>query len=238
MTASTTHPHLGPTWSGRASSSALGRMRPATCAIPLGLQHPDHQEVRQIALSCVGAAGPAVDWIVYEDLPYGRSDTDGTSRAEAVGAIESAGFQLSELRPDLDADMATKAAAVACYPSQLLALRLSSHLRHRYRGRALLVPTARDRPSGPSHSAHSITTRSPSIGDALTEEELVLRLPQVVGQGAVGPDHPVPWDSVTGSGQDLTDGPGRPAPGPAADTAVGHDAPRGDGGHTGQDPTG
>lgn len=105
--------------------SALGRMRPATCAIPLGLQHPDHQEVRQIALSCVGAAGPAVDWIVYEDLPYGRSDTDGTSRAEAVGAIESAGFQLSELRPDLDADMATKAAAVACYPSQLLALRLS-----------------------------------------------------------------------------------------------------------------
>jgi LmbE family N-acetylglucosaminyl deacetylase len=105
--------------------AALGRLGPGTCAIPLGLQHPDHQEVRQIALSCVGAGASAVDWVVYEDLPYGRNDPDGSSRVEAVAAIESAGLRLSELRPDLDPDMTTKAAAVACYPSQLLALRLS-----------------------------------------------------------------------------------------------------------------
>jgi LmbE family N-acetylglucosaminyl deacetylase len=105
--------------------AALERLKPGTCAIPLGLQHPDHQEVRQIALSCVGGAGSDVDWVVYEDLPYGRNDPDGSSRAEAVAAIESAGLRLSELRPDLDPDMTIKAAAVACYPSQLLALRLS-----------------------------------------------------------------------------------------------------------------
>jgi LmbE family N-acetylglucosaminyl deacetylase len=105
--------------------AALERLSPATCAIPLGLQHPDHQEVRQIALSCVGSSGPPVEWVVYEDLPYGRSDPDGSSHAEAVAAIESAGLRLSELRPDLDPEMTTKAAAVACYPSQLLALRLS-----------------------------------------------------------------------------------------------------------------
>jgi LmbE family N-acetylglucosaminyl deacetylase len=105
--------------------SALDRIGPGTCVIPLGLQHPDHQDVRQIALSCVGDAGPAVDWVVYEDLPYGRNDPGGTSRRQAVEAIRSAGFQLSELRPDLDPEMTTKAAAVACYASQLLALRMS-----------------------------------------------------------------------------------------------------------------
>jgi LmbE family N-acetylglucosaminyl deacetylase len=105
--------------------SALDGVVPGTCAIPLGLQHPDHQEVRRIALSCVGQGGSAVDWVVYEDLPYGRNDPEGTSRAEAVEAIESAGFRLSEIRPELDPDMATKATAVACYSSQLLALRLS-----------------------------------------------------------------------------------------------------------------
>jgi LmbE family N-acetylglucosaminyl deacetylase len=105
--------------------SALGRMASGTCAIPLGLQHPDHQDVRQIALSCVDGSRPDVDWVVYEDLPYGRIDRGGSSHRQAVEAIESAGFQLSELHPALDPDMATKAAAVGCYSSQLLALRHS-----------------------------------------------------------------------------------------------------------------
>ena len=105
--------------------AALDRMGAGTCAIPLGLQHPDHQEVRRIALSCVAATGSALDWVVYEDLPYGRSDPGGTAHDEAVAAIESAGFRLSDLRPALDPEMTAKAAAVACYPSQLLALRLS-----------------------------------------------------------------------------------------------------------------
>jgi LmbE family N-acetylglucosaminyl deacetylase len=105
--------------------AALDRMRPGTCAIPLGLQHPDHQEVRQIALSCAATGESTVDWMVYEDLPYGRNDPDGSAHAEAVAAIRAAGFRLSDIRPRLDPDMTTKVAAVACYASQLLALRLS-----------------------------------------------------------------------------------------------------------------
>ena len=57
--------------------------------------------------------------------PPGGSASFSSRVLACVAAIESAGLRLSELRPDLDPDMTTKSAAVACYPSQLLALRLS-----------------------------------------------------------------------------------------------------------------
>ena len=211
-------------------------MGPGTCAIPLGLQHPDHQEVRQIALSCVGSGGSAVDWVVYEDLPYGRNDPDGSSRAEAVAAIESAGLRLSELRPDLDPDMTTKAAAVACYPSQLLALRLSPTFDADHRDRALLVPVgrigARSLPLGPLHH-HPLAVHGDALGQTRRRYCSARRWSAKVPSARTTRCH---GTRVTGSGQDLTDGPGGPGAGTAADAAVRHHPPRGDGGHTGQHP--
>ena len=102
--------------------SALTEIEPRGCAIPLGLQHPDHIEVRRVALLVADAPWSTV-WTVYEDLPYGPNDPSGKFHDEAFAAFADAGFLLSELRPDLDSTMRIKAAAVECYASQVGALR-------------------------------------------------------------------------------------------------------------------
>jgi len=103
--------------------SALVELEPRSCAIPLGLQHPDHIEVRRVALQVAARTHSSTAWTVYEELPYGPNDRSGRFHDEALSAFAAAGFVLTELQPELDPTMRTKSAAVECYVSQLGALR-------------------------------------------------------------------------------------------------------------------
>ena len=103
--------------------SALAEIEPRNCAIPLGLQHPDHIEVRSVALLVAAHAQSPTVWTVYEDLPYGPNDPSGQFHDEAFAAYAEAGFLLNQLQPELDSTMRIKAAAVECYTSQLGGLR-------------------------------------------------------------------------------------------------------------------
>ena len=96
--------------------------------IPLGLLHPDHMEVRRIAALVAANVHSRVDWIVYEDLPYGPNDTLGEQHDAAFAAYHSAGFQLTEIAPELG-EMGVKSGAVEAYESQLRALSLENSSR-------------------------------------------------------------------------------------------------------------
>ncbi len=102
--------------------SALAELMPETCVIPLGLLHPDHEEVRRIAALVAANAHAPVDWIVYEDLPYGPNDVLGEHHRVAFDAYDGTGFQLTEIAPELG-EMDPKSGAVEGYKSQLRALR-------------------------------------------------------------------------------------------------------------------
>jgi LmbE family N-acetylglucosaminyl deacetylase len=102
--------------------SALADLMPKTCVIPLGLLHPDHEEVRRIAALVAANAHTPVDWVVYEELPYGPHDVLGEQHRAAFDAYHAAGFQLTEIAPELG-EMDVKSGAVEGYKSQLRALR-------------------------------------------------------------------------------------------------------------------
>ena len=99
---------------------------PSQCLIPLGLQHDDHREVRRVALLVAASTPALLEWIVYEDLPYGPNDrlySHDQFGKEALASYSSAGFVLTEIELDLGSvDM--KADAVEHYQSQLRGLRL------------------------------------------------------------------------------------------------------------------
>ncbi len=104
---------------------ALTELLPARCLIPLGLQHDDHIAVRRAASLVAASTEAPLEWIVYEDLPYGPNDRryfhDRYSK-EALASYSSAGFVLTEIELDLGS-MDMKAEAVEKYRSQLRGLR-------------------------------------------------------------------------------------------------------------------
>ncbi len=103
--------------------SALADLEPALGLIPLGLQHEDHIETRRLAMLVASDAEASIDWVVYEDLPYGPHDHDHRHHDRAFAAFAAAGFALTEIELELDPDMDVKARAVERYASQLIALR-------------------------------------------------------------------------------------------------------------------
>ncbi|MBS1189725.1 MAG: hypothetical protein H6R10_1517 [Rhodocyclaceae bacterium] len=90
--------------------------RPDVVLIPLGLFHSDHQLVHRSALSLLPDY-PEFRWLVYEDFLYRRI---AGLRDQAIAALESRGLDSRPVRFAEAADAAArKAAAVACYRSQL-----------------------------------------------------------------------------------------------------------------------
>ncbi len=102
--------------------AALADLMPSTCVIPLGLEHHDHKEVRRIAAGVAAEARFPLDWIVYEELPYGPGDKLGEHHDAAFAAFRADGFRLAEIVPELG-EMDLKSDAVEGYQSQLRALR-------------------------------------------------------------------------------------------------------------------
>jgi LmbE family N-acetylglucosaminyl deacetylase len=90
---------------------------PTTWAIPLGLNHPDHEVTAEACLEVVEKLSD-IDWLVYEELPYAVSLPEKVLGATAN--LRSRGF---ELRPaegiEVSADVPGKRRAVDCYRSQL-----------------------------------------------------------------------------------------------------------------------
>jgi LmbE family N-acetylglucosaminyl deacetylase len=99
---------------------ALADCEPATCLLPLGTKHPDHKEVRRLALSAAQRQNGSCRWFVYEELPYRpRHPSD---YEDALDEIRSSGWTLTPASPVLDRDSARKNSAVQRYRSQLAAL--------------------------------------------------------------------------------------------------------------------
>ena len=99
-----------------AVEKALEGLQPATCVIPLGTGHPDHQLVTVVAVDLARADVSDRDWLVYEEQPY-RTRFQKWNRA----AIEQLYQRVPTLEPCevvISADIDLKGAAIDCYASQ------------------------------------------------------------------------------------------------------------------------
>ncbi len=87
-----------------------------TIAIPLGIQHRDHQRTHDACLKVL-ETGPGLRWLVWVDVPYRVRHPEQVERK--LTALRDRGFRLAELTVQ-PGDR--KRAAVAEYASQLRAL--------------------------------------------------------------------------------------------------------------------
>jgi LmbE family N-acetylglucosaminyl deacetylase len=108
-----------------AVSDALGALMralaPSTVCFPAGLFHSDHALVHDAVLALLRRE-PTRDWVMYEDALYRRQPGLLQTRLDR---LRSQSIVVTPLRPPLpgDASWAVKSAALACYGSQLRALR-------------------------------------------------------------------------------------------------------------------
>ena len=104
---------------GAALAALVGELRPRRCAIPLGVVHPDHVEVRTEALR-VARHVEGIEWLAYSDLPYSHALPGAED--DAFAEVCAAGWEVVACRPVISPMRDAKRAALACYPSQLRAL--------------------------------------------------------------------------------------------------------------------
>jgi LmbE family N-acetylglucosaminyl deacetylase len=109
-----------------AIARTLERARPDVVAIPAGLFHDDHKAAHEAALEALESHGGA-DRLFYEDALYRRIDGLLDERLEQLA---EAGFVALPMPPSR-IDGARKAAAVACYASQLRGLASGGRPGHR-----------------------------------------------------------------------------------------------------------
>jgi len=102
-----------------AIAGIIKREAPAAVYFPLGLYHADHRRASDAVLALIDRF--AIAWRAYEDAIYRRI---AGAVDERVRMLMRAGFALERRSPPLDpvAD-AGKRQAIACYRSQLRALR-------------------------------------------------------------------------------------------------------------------
>ena len=97
---------------------ALGELRSATIAFPLGLSHTDHERTHEACVLLLQESPTVVtNWIAFVDVPYRE-----LHRAQAelrLDRLRELGYDLEPLSFDIGAQ---KAAALEEYPSQLKAL--------------------------------------------------------------------------------------------------------------------
>jgi LmbE family N-acetylglucosaminyl deacetylase len=97
---------------------AIGELRPATIAFPLGLEHTDHQRTHEACFLLVEESPElAQNWVAFIDVPY-----RAMYRAQAdlrLARLRELGYELEPLSFGLGE---RKIAALGEYPSQLKAL--------------------------------------------------------------------------------------------------------------------
>jgi LmbE family N-acetylglucosaminyl deacetylase len=98
--------------------AAIGELRPATIAFPLGLEHTDHKRTHEACFLLLQESPElATNWVAFIDVPYRT-----VYRAQAdlrLARLRELGYELEPLSFDLGE---RKIAALDEYPSQLKAL--------------------------------------------------------------------------------------------------------------------
>jgi LmbE family N-acetylglucosaminyl deacetylase len=98
---------------------ALASLDPTLVIAPFGLANPDHDVTHRACMLARARVSEAIAWWCYEDMPY--KNIPGLL-AWRVSSLFRSNVWPTPVCPPVDRDDARKAAAVACYPSQLLAL--------------------------------------------------------------------------------------------------------------------
>ncbi|HZV27107.1 MAG TPA: PIG-L family deacetylase [Acidothermaceae bacterium] len=108
----------GPRDIAAAVRAAIGELRPATIAFPLGLEHTDHERTHEACFLLLNESPElATNWIAFIDVPY-----RARYRAQAdlrIARLRELGYELEPLSFDPGE---RKIAALDEYPSQLKAL--------------------------------------------------------------------------------------------------------------------
>jgi LmbE family N-acetylglucosaminyl deacetylase len=101
--------------------AALGELKPATIAFPLGLSHTDHERTHQACVLLLEESPElATNWVAFVDVPYRALHRSLADRR--LAHLRELGYDLEPLGFDLGE---RKIAALAEYPSQLKALAAS-----------------------------------------------------------------------------------------------------------------
>jgi LmbE family N-acetylglucosaminyl deacetylase len=98
---------------------ALASLDPTLVIAPFGLANPDHDVTHRACMVARERLSDAVAWWAYEDMGY--KHIPGLL-ARRVSSLFESKLWPTPVCPTVDPDPARKAAAVACYPSQMLAL--------------------------------------------------------------------------------------------------------------------
>jgi LmbE family N-acetylglucosaminyl deacetylase len=99
-----------------AIAGLLEDVRPQVCLIPLGLLHPDHIATRTAALTAL-MDRPAIEPLVYLDLPYGIAFREAA--AEEMETMAASGLPLIESVEPGPPSSSLKRRAASSYRSQL-----------------------------------------------------------------------------------------------------------------------
>ncbi len=98
---------------------ALDECAPSSCLIPVGILHPDHEQVRRISLLVAQRDTANRMWFAYDDLPY--RPRQKVRYQEALGEIRQM-WSMAPVALRVDHDGTKKPNAVNHYQSQLRAL--------------------------------------------------------------------------------------------------------------------
>jgi LmbE family N-acetylglucosaminyl deacetylase len=99
--------------------NALAESEPRLVLAPFGLANPDHDVTHRACMLARDRMSAAVSWWCYEDMGY--KSIPGML-AWRVSSLFRRGLWPTPVCPPVDHNGDRKAAAVACYPSQLFAL--------------------------------------------------------------------------------------------------------------------
>lgn len=105
-----------------ALDAALAALDPTLVLLPLGLANPEHVTTHDAAVAVREQwvdAGRATTWIAYQDVAYHQIPG---LLAWRVSKLFRSGLWPTPVAMPIDPDLATKAEALACYPSQVQAL--------------------------------------------------------------------------------------------------------------------
>jgi LmbE family N-acetylglucosaminyl deacetylase len=98
---------------------ALAALDPTVVLAPFGLANPDHDVVHRACVLAHGRLPEAISWWCYEDMGY--KHIPGLL-ARRIMSLFNAKLWPTPVCPPVDPTEERKQAAVACYPTQLLAL--------------------------------------------------------------------------------------------------------------------
>jgi LmbE family N-acetylglucosaminyl deacetylase len=98
---------------------ALAALTPTLVVAPFGLANPDHDVTHRACMLARDRLGERMAWWCYEDMGYKHIPG---MLAHRVSQLFRRGIWPTPVCPPTSTDEARKQAAIACYPTQLLAL--------------------------------------------------------------------------------------------------------------------